>query len=73
MDGLLLPFIKLIGILSPTLVEMEQLKNFDADKPRNTLDVLGTELSKREFISTRRWKVGCYGDVSDEHHRRINI
>ena len=57
-DGLLLPFIKLIGILSPTLVEMEQLKNFDADKPRNTLDVLETEFCIREFIFARRWKVG---------------
>ena len=70
---LLLPFIKLIGILSPTLVEIEQLKSFDADTPRNALDVFKTEFCTRKFISTRILKVRGVGDVYCRFLRRLNI
>ena len=70
---LLLPFIKLIGILSPTLVEIEQLKKFDADTPRNALDVFKTEFCTRKFISTRILKVRGVGDVYCRFLRRLNI
>ena len=68
-----LPFIKLIGILSPTLVEIEQLKSFDADTPRNALDVFKTEFCTRKFISTKILKVRRVGDVYCRFLRRLNI
>ena len=48
---------KLIGILSPTSVEIEHLRKFNDDAPRNTLTVLETEFKSKPFIWSHEWEI----------------